>query len=128
METEPTHIQIAVLQRCIDLWIKKEHEVYYREAEKRINEKAADFAKKWNFTDQQDLLSKLLIEVTVNYIAKEEKLNGYEDDLLPRLEKLNTLADMMSEAMDALQEGTKALPATSNEVQNIASESIENVD
>ncbi|MBR3578749.1 MAG: cell division protein ZapA [Bacteroidales bacterium] len=120
MENEPTHIQIAVLQRCIDLWIKKEHEVYYREAEKRINEKAADFAKKWNFTDQQDLLSKLLIEVTVNYIAKEEKLNGYEDDLLPRLEKLNTLADMMSEALDALQEDTKTLPNASNEVQNIA--------
>ena len=116
MENEPTHIQIAVLQRCIDLWIKKEHEVYYREAEKRINEKAADFAKKWNFTDQQDLLSKLLIEVTVNYIAKEEKLNGYEDDLLPRLEKLNTLADMMSEALDALQE---AAPS-STDVQNIA--------
>ena len=120
METEPTHIQIAVLQRCIDLWIKKEHEVYYREAEKRINEKAADFAKKWNFTDQQDLLSKLLIEVTVNYIAKEEKLNGYEDDLLPRLEKLNTLADMMSEALDALQEETQTSPNSSNEVQNIA--------
>ena len=111
MENEPTHIQIAVLQRCIDLWIKKEHEVYYREAEKRINEKAADFAKKWNFTDQQDLLSKLLIEVTVNYIAKEEKLNGYEGDLLPRLEKLNTLADMMSEALDALQEETTAHPS-----------------
>lgn len=110
MENEPTHIQIAVLQRCIDLWIKKEHEVYYREAEKRINEKAADFAKKWNFTDQQDLLSKLLIEVTVNYIAKEEKINGYEDDLLPRLEKLNALADMMSEALDALQEQTTTHP------------------
>ena len=120
MENEPCHIQISVLQRHIDLWIKKEHEVYYREAEKRINEKAADFAKKWNFTDQQDLLSKLLIEVTVNYIAKEEKLNGYEGDLLPRLEKLNTLADMMSEALDALQEDTKTLPNASNEVPNIA--------
>ena len=113
MEKEPTHIQISVLQRHIDLWIRKEHEVYYREAEKRINEKAADFAKKWNFTDQQDLLSKLLIEVTVNYIAKEEKLNGYEGDLLPRLEKLNTLADMMSEALDALQEEIPAPEADS---------------
>ncbi len=125
METEPTHIQIAVLQRCIDLWIKKEHEVYYREAEKRINEKAADFAKKWNFTDQQDLLSKLLIEVTVNYIAKEEKLNGFEEDLLPRLEKLNTLADMMSEALDAIQQAPeKPTPHPSNN----APASIENVD
>ena len=125
METEPTHIQIAVLQRSIDLWIKKEHEVYYREAEKRINEKAADFAKKWNFTDQQDLLSKLLIEVTVNYIAKEEKLNGFEEDLLPRLEKLNTLADMMSEALDALQQAPER-PAPQS--LNNAPATIENVD
>ena len=125
METEPTHIQIAVLQRCIDLWIKKEHEVYYREAEKRINEKAADFAKKWNFTDQQDLLSKLLIEVTVNYIAKEEKLNGFEEDLLPRLEKLNTLADMMSEALDALQQAPKKEAPT---LFDDAPANIENVD
>ena len=111
MEPEPIHIQITVLQRHIDLWIKKEHEIYYKKAEQRINEKAADFATKWNITDQQDLLSKLLIEVTVNYIAKEEKLDGYEDDLLPRLEKLNALADMMSEALDAIQEGLPSHPS-----------------
>lgn len=99
---EPIHIRLAILQRQIDLWVKKEHEVYYREAEKRINEKATEFAKKWNYIDHQDLLSKLLIELTVNYIAKEEKLNGYEENLIPRIEKLVRLADQMNEALDCL--------------------------
>ncbi len=99
---EPIHIQLGILQRKFDLWIKKEHENYYREAEKRINDKAAYFAKRWNVTDQLDLLSKLLIELTVNYIAKEEKLNGYEENLIPKIEKLTRLADQMAAALDCL--------------------------
>ena len=97
------HIKIAVLQHPIDLWIRQEHEIYYLEAEKRINERARQFAQKWNFSDQQDLLSKLLLEQTVNNIVKEEKLNTYEETLIPRMEKLTRLADQMNEALDALE-------------------------
>ncbi|MBO4646115.1 MAG: cell division protein ZapA [Bacteroidales bacterium] len=104
METSDIiHINLEILQRNIDLWIKREYESYYREAEKRINEKATAFAQKWNVTDQQDLLSKLLIEITVNYIAKEERLNNYEANLIPQMEKLSLLADKMNEALEALE-------------------------
>lgn len=109
MEEEKIHIKIEVLQRHIDLWIKKEFESYYREAEKRINEKATDFAKRWNYTDHQDLLSKLLLDQTVNYIAKEEKLNSYEENLLPRMERLSRLAELMEQALDALEQEEKEM-------------------
>ncbi|MCQ2280842.1 MAG: cell division protein ZapA [Bacteroidales bacterium] len=127
---EAIHITIAILQRHLDLWVKKEHEYYYKEAEKRINEKAADFAKKWNFTDQQDLLSKLLLDLTVNYIAKEEKLNGYEENLIPRLEKLTLLADQMGDALDALEsEVSMTNPATAtNKTTEKCSVATQNVD
>lgn len=127
---EPIHITIAILQRQLDLWVKKEYEYYYREAEKRINEKAADFAKKWNFTDQQDLLSKLLLDLTVNYIAKEEKLNGYEQNLIPRLEKLTLLADQMSDALDALEsdESGPTHAAATNETTDTSAATTQNVD
>ena len=105
MEEEKIHIKIEVLQRQIDLWIKKEFESYYREAEKRINEKATDFAKRWNYIDHQDLLSKLLLDQTVNYIAKEEKLNS----LLPRMERLSRLAELMEQALDALEQEEKEM-------------------
>ena len=113
-QDEMIHIRMSILQRNIDLWIKKEYEIYYREAEKRINEKAADFAKKWNFTDHQDLLSKLLIEQTVNYIAKEEKLNAYDENLIPRMDRLSTLADEMGQILDQLDEGSTSQPQTQN--------------
>ena len=70
-QAERIHIEIEILQKKIDLWIRREHEIYYREAEKRINEKAIHFAQRWTYTDHQDLLSKLLIDVMVNYIAKD---------------------------------------------------------
>ena len=64
-QSERIHIEIEILQRKIDLWIRKEHEIYYREAEKRINDRAMRFAQRWTYTDHQDLLSKLLIDVMV---------------------------------------------------------------
>lgn len=105
-QEEMIHIRIGVLQRNIDLWVRKEYEVYYREAEKRINEKAAEFAKRWNFSDHQDLLSKLLIEQTVNYIAKEEKLSAYDENLIPRIDRLTNLADEMGQILQQLEDST----------------------
>ncbi len=103
------HISINLLQHKIDLWIRKEHEGIYREAEKRINERAANFAKK-NYSDVQDLLTKLLLELTVNYIAKEKRLNAYEENLLPKVEKLNELVDHIDRALTE----TTAANATQN--------------
>ena len=103
-KTERIHIEIEILQKKIDLWIRREHEIYYREAEKRINEKAINFAQRWTYTDHQDLLSKLLIDVMVNYIAKEERLNTYEEDLIPRMERLAGAAENLNTAVAKLKQ------------------------
>ena len=96
MEDEQIKIQIEVAQRKINVIIKKEWEYYYREAEKRINESFLAFARKFNYTDHQDLLSKILIEYTVKLIDTEERLNEYEEDLIPKMEALKQLSDTLS--------------------------------
>ena len=105
-QNERIHIEIEILQKKIDLWIRKEHEIYYREAEKRINDKAIHFAQRWTYTDHQDLLSKLLIDVMVNYIAKEERLNTYEEDLIPKMERLAETAENLNSAVAKLRHET----------------------
>lgn len=92
MEDDKIKIQLEIAQRKINVVIKKEWEYYYREAEKRINESFLNFAKRFNYIDHQDLLSKILIEYTVKQIDTEERLNEYEEDLIPKMEALKTLA------------------------------------
>lgn len=95
MEDDKVKIQLEIAQRKINVVIKKEWEYYYREAEKRINESFLNFAKRFNYIDHQDLLSKILIEYTVKQIDTEERLNEYEEDLIPKMEALKTLADTL---------------------------------
>ncbi|MCQ2265448.1 MAG: cell division protein ZapA [Bacteroidales bacterium] len=95
MEDDKIKIQLEIAQRKINVVIKKEWEYYYREAEKRINESFLNFAKRFNYIDHQDLLSKILIEYTVKQIDTEERLNEYEEDLIPKMEALKTLADTL---------------------------------
>jgi len=103
MEAEKIRIQLKIINKLIELWIKPEHEHYYREVEKRINEKASNFAKKWTFQDPEDLLTKLLIELMLNYIAKEEKLNAYEAELLPKMVSLNSLSQQVSDLISQME-------------------------
>lgn len=109
METEENkiHITITIAQRTIEIWVNKEHEYYYREAEKRINEKFLQFAKKWAYTDHQDLLSKILLELMINYIAKEDKLNTYEENMLPQIEHLEELTAELRDSVTTLEKITE---------------------
>lgn len=94
---EPIHITITILQNHIDMWVKPEHEVYYREAEKRINDRAEDLINKWGYRDEQDLLSKLLIETTVNYIAQNSQMHSYQETVIPRMETILKLATQIDD-------------------------------
>ena len=66
-------IKLLIAQRSIELVIQKEWEEYYRKAEKMINESFFNFAKKWTYTDHQDILSKILINFVVQGIETEER-------------------------------------------------------
>ena len=89
-------IKLVIAQRAIELVIQKEWEEYYRKAEKMINESFFNFAKKWTYTDHQDILSKILINFVVQGIETEERLQAYEEDLIPKMEELKRLTDKIN--------------------------------
>lgn len=95
MEDNQIKIQLEIAQKIISVVIRREWEYYYREAEKRINDSFLKYAKKINYTDHQDLLSKILIEYTVRLIDAEERLNEYEEDLIPKMEALKELSESL---------------------------------
>jgi len=93
MEDGIITIKITIAQRIIELKIRREWERYYREAEKIINDRSFMFAKQWAFRDHQDILSKLLVEEVVKNIECNERLQEYEEDLIPKMIELNELTD-----------------------------------
>ncbi|MDX9892729.1 MAG: cell division protein ZapA [Bacteroidales bacterium] len=96
MEEGRMTIKLIIAQRVIELVIQKEWEEYYRKAEKVINESFFNFAKKWTYTDHQDILSKILINFVVQGIETEERLQAYEEDLIPKMEELKRLTDKIN--------------------------------
>lgn len=96
MEDTRIKIKLTVAQRVVELTIEREWEIYYRKAEKIINDSFFDFAKKWSFTDHQDILTKILINFVVEGIATEERLNAYEENLIPKMKDLKLLADQIT--------------------------------
>ncbi|MCQ2284977.1 MAG: hypothetical protein MJZ57_08765 [Bacteroidales bacterium] len=86
-------ITIQVAQRPMSIVVKKEWEHYFREAEKVINDSFLDFAKKWTYKDQIDLLSKILVDFVVKWIVDEERLKEYDEEIVPMMESLKTLTD-----------------------------------
>jgi hypothetical protein len=93
MEDGTMMIKITIAQRIIELKILREWERYYREAEIIINDSFFNFAKQWAFRDHQDILSKLLIDEVVKNIECNERLQEYEEDLIPKMIELNELTD-----------------------------------
>ena len=96
MEDGTIIIKITIAQRIIEVKIQREWERYYREAEKIINDSFFNFAKQWAFKDHQDILSKLLIEEVVKNIECNERLQEYEEDLIPKMIELNELTDRIN--------------------------------
>ena len=96
MEDTRIKITLTIAQRVVELTIEREWEIYYRKAEKIINDSFFDFAKKWSFTDHQDILTKILINFVVEGIATEERLNAYEENLIPKMKDLKLLADQIT--------------------------------
>ena len=93
MDDNRIKITIQVAQRPMTITIQKEWEHYFREAEKIINDSFLEFAKKWTYTDQQDLLSKILVDFVVKWLADEETLKGFDEEVVPMMESLKQLTD-----------------------------------
>ena len=93
MEDNRVKITIQVAQRPMTITIQREWEHYFREAEKVINDSFLEFAKKWTYTDQQDILSKILVDFVVKWLADEERLKGFDEEVGPMMESLKQLTD-----------------------------------
>ena len=93
MEDNRVKITIQVAQRPMTITIQREWEHYFREAEKVINDSFLEFAKKWTYTDQQDILSKILVDFVVKWLADEERLKGFDEEVVPMMESLKQLTD-----------------------------------
>ena len=95
MERTEVNIKLTMGQRTVELIINEKLEQYYRKAEVIINEKILEFAKKWNYTDHQDLLSKVLLDFAVKWVENEERLEDYEEELIPKMEELKLLSEKL---------------------------------
>lgn len=92
-EPERIKIKLEVAQRYFEIEIDRRTEYYYREAEKLINEKFLQFAKQWTYNDPQDVISKVLIDFVVKWIESDERLNEFDEELIPKMQDLKSLTD-----------------------------------
>ena len=93
MDEENVKVTVTIGQKPLTVIIKREWEHYFREAEKVINESFFDFAKKWQYKDQQDLVNMVLLDFVVKWVADKERLKEYDEELIPMMEKLSKLAE-----------------------------------
>ena len=98
MSSDEMTLKLNLAQRSIEFIIRKEWEYYYRKAEDIINKDFLKFAKRWNYTDHQDLLSKILVTYVVQWMENEERLKEYEEDLIPMMQKLKEITDGLETA------------------------------
>ena len=93
MEEENVKVTVKIGQRPLTVIIKKEWEHYFLEAEKVINDSFFDFAKKWQYKDQQDLTNMVLLDFVVKALADKERLREYDEELVPMMESLKQLTE-----------------------------------
>ena len=84
---------VKIGQRPLTVIIKKEWEHFFLEAEKVINDSFFEFAKKWQYKDQQDLTNMVLLDFVVKALADKERLREYDEELVPMMESLKQLTE-----------------------------------
>ena len=93
MEEEDIKVTVTIGQRPLTVIIKKEWEHYFLEAEKVINDSFFEFAKKWQYKDQQDLTNMVLLDFVVKALGDKERLREYDEELVPMMESLKQLTE-----------------------------------
>ena len=93
MEEENIKVTVTIGQRPLTVIIKKEWEHYFLEAEKVINDSFFEFAKKWQYKDQQDLTNMVLLDFVVKALGDKERLKEYDEELVPMMESLKQLTE-----------------------------------
>ncbi len=90
---EDVKLTLTIGQRPLTVKIKKEWEHYFLEAEKLINDSFFEFAKKWQYKDQQDLTNMILLDFVVKLVADRERLKEYDEEVVPMMDSLRKLTE-----------------------------------
>ncbi len=90
---EDVKLTLTIGQRPLTVKIKKEWEHYFLEAEKLINDSFFEFAKKWQYKDQQDLTNMILLDFVVKLVADRERLKEYDEEVAPMMDSLRKLTE-----------------------------------
>ena len=93
MDEDSKKVTVTIGQRPLTVIIKKEWEHYFLEAEKVINDSFFEFAKKWQYKDQQDLTNMVLLDFVVKALGDKERLREYDEELVPMMESLKQLTE-----------------------------------
>ncbi|MEI6346739.1 MAG: cell division protein ZapA [Bacteroidota bacterium] len=86
-------ITVRIAERDFKLTVDRNEEEIVRNAVKLIEKRITDYAKNYAFKDKQDLLSMIALQYTIEAIKMEGKQAFIQNDLLPKLNEINSLID-----------------------------------
>ncbi len=90
---EELAITVNIANRKYKLKIDAAEEEFVRSAADTINSKVKDFANKYVYKDVQDLLAMIALQLTTKAISLEKKIDFSENELVMKLQKINTVLD-----------------------------------
>ncbi len=96
MEEERQKVNVTIAGRRYTFHIKPQNESRFRESVGQIEEKVAFYASKYTTKDMQDILSIVLVEYVMSYIALEEK-----DDVKSIIDGMEALDRQLEEYINS---------------------------
>lgn len=82
-------ITVNICERPYKLMVKPDDEPLVREAARKINEGLRNYAQNYAFKDNQDLLSMVALQYTLNALKNEKELSYRDRELAGQLQQIN---------------------------------------
>jgi|AntAceMinimDraft_17_1070374.scaffolds.fasta_scaffold02082_2 cell division protein ZapA (FtsZ GTPase activity inhibitor) len=82
-------ITLKIADRHYRMTIKRDEEEQYRKAEKQIDEKIKNYAENFAYNDNQDLLSMVVLEETINTIDYKSNTFDKENKMIEKLVEID---------------------------------------
>jgi cell division protein ZapA len=90
---EELPVTIAIAERKYKVKIQPEEEEVFRQAANLIKDKLDGYARLFAYKDKQDLLAMVLLEYVTQYINIEQKRSFKDDEIIVKLEQLDSMLD-----------------------------------
>jgi cell division protein ZapA (FtsZ GTPase activity inhibitor) len=86
-------ITVRIADRDYKLTVARDEEEIVRKSVKLIEKRFTEYAKSYAFKDRQDLLSMIALHYTIEALKSEGKEEYTQQELLPKLNEINSLLD-----------------------------------